>query len=155
MNVPHQPPHPAGNDDLDRAIANLGSDLERELAKTGDSVAGLRERLAAAPAAPPAIAPSRPPVAAAGGGRGREWGPINPRFDHPLAVLEAAAMSAYELHQQTGVLLSRLTGQQVPPMSPRPVSQTALLPSIVALASEIEAVLNEVRRLVEHMQGRL
>lgn len=156
MNVPHHAPHPAGADPLDRALAELASDLNRELSTTGDSVRGLRERLDAGPLSTPAAAPSRPPVVSAGRGGGPKWGPSTPHVDHPLAVLEAAAQSAYELHGQVEGLLNRLTGEERQrPIGPRPVSAGALLPSIVALASEIEGVLNEVRRLVEHMQGRL
>jgi len=156
MNVPHQPPHPVAADPLDRALDDLASSLNRELSLTGDSVQGLRERVAAAPITTPAAPPSRPPVAAAGGGRSPKWGPSTPRFDHPLEVLEATAQSAYELRGMTEGLLARLTGEEPQRRAvPSPFRKGPLLPSIVALASEIEAVLNEVRRLVEHMQGRL
>lgn len=155
MNVPHQQPHPTGKDDLDRALADLSSSLNHAI--DGDEAKGLRERLGTTTIAPtpPIAGLVRPPVAPAGGGRGREWGPSTTRFDRPLVVLEATVVRAYELHRETGELLARLTGQTVSAVPPRPLAQQALLPSIVALASEIEGVLNEVKRLVEHMQGRL
>ena len=156
MNVPHQQPHPTATDPLDRALDDLASSLNRELSLTGDSVQGLRERVAAAPMTTPAAPPRRPPVVAAGGGVPPKWGPSTPHVTAPLAVLEATAQSAYELHWATERLLGSLTGEEPQRRAvPSPFRKGPLLPTIVALASEIEAVLNEVRRLVEHMQGRL
>ena len=156
MNVPHQPPHPVAADPLDRALADLGSSLERELGKTGDSVQGLRERIAAAPPSLPSRPLDRPPAGPAAAPGRPKWGPSTTRITAPLETFEAVAQSAYELRGEVEALLRKLTGEEPQRRTVRSAfPQGPLLPGIVALATAIEGVLNDVRRLVGHMEGRL
>lgn len=147
MNVPHAKPHAdsAEPDHLDR----LMSDMQRSLRAGVEAAA--------------AAAPTPPPVVAEGRGRVPLWGPTTPHANRstthhsaPLDCLHATAVKAYALHAEVELLLKAVTGEErQQAIGPRPVTGGALLPAISKLASEIEAVLNETGRLVEHLRGRL
>jgi hypothetical protein len=148
MTVPNQSPNP--RDDLGGLVA----DMERELSRSLPSSAAPR------PSTPAPARPAPPPGTSPGGfakaGAGAApWGPTNTTAS-PLQALHAAVETAYQLHALAEALMLQTTGEKRQnPIGPRPAQKAPLLPQVSALASEIEVVLNETGRLLDHLRKQI
>lgn len=155
--LPHHAPHRSASADdgmaeleremralTDKAVADTSTDyLSRQ--------AGAQRRVAAATPAP---------GFADAGPRPRMWGPTTPHASQnqsPLLVLHSAAEHAYSLHASIEALMAEVTGEQrQKPIGPRPPTERLpLLPAVGRLATEIEGVLQETARLVEHLRAKV
>ena len=149
--------HPNPIPNRDDPFAGLVADMERELSKDAQTGQPVRAFVPSTPPSRPAAPPAgtaAPGFGQAGVGGGKR-GPLTPT-NSPLEALHAAAESAYQMHQKVEVLLAGLTGEKrQQPIGPRPTHKGALLPTISGLATEIEVVLNETARLLEHMQAKI
>jgi hypothetical protein len=64
--------------------------------------------------------------------------------------------TAYQLHALAEALMLQTTGEKRQnPIGPRPAQKAPLLPQVSALASEIEVVLNETGRLLDHLRKQI
>jgi len=138
--VPNQQP---ANDALADLTASMTRELERSLASSPPP---------ARPATPPGTSPGG--FAKAGAGAA-PWGPTTPNAS-PLQALHAAVETSYHLHALAEALLMQVTGEKRQnPIGPRPAQKAPLLPQVSALASEIEVVLNETGRLLDHLRKQI
>lgn len=149
MNLPHHDTHPEpAKASLDEALRDIEQSLNSQL---GQDFPGAKLRHAE-PA--PATAGIRPPASSAGRGGAEKWGPNPPRMG-PVVRLEAVVGLARSVQLEVEGLMKALTGEEARPVIRRAMGPVPAFVRIEHLASEIEGVLNEVGRLVEHMRLQL
>jgi hypothetical protein len=140
----HSPQHQPQRDDLDELMEDIGKTLARSIASRD------------AGSSTQAAAPNPPPASSAGPAPGEKWGPSSQRAYSPKQLLATVADNAFELQGMIDVLVTEITGEEVParPIRPAPAGN-GLLPVLNHLACEIDQAHGDAARLIRYLRERV